>query len=320
MNNSITLREISSSRDIARFWREKDAMLLRDVQPNCDLDGPMTAEEVARLLAPAYRERVEAICSRRENPGYRFFFQEDGREVGFAFCVLYDREDGKCFLAEFCIYPPYRCRGVGKACFAALAERMAAAGAAYVELSTYCHRARRFWESLGFRYNGYSEGEDILFCRPPAETVPIAVERLTDPEDPDLGWQLRKLENGYLAEIGEALMTDEKMDRLTEAIRREKITFFLARRGYRAVGMCSVSPCFSTFSCGETGVFEDFYVEPVFRRQGAARALAQAAQDWSRSRDMASLTVCCAPVDEEMYRSLGFTAPLGRTLAHLTKR
>ena len=36
-----------------------------------------------------------------------------------------------------------------------------------------------------------------------------------------------------------------------------------------------------------------------------------------RERSIASLTVCCAPCDEAMHRALGFTVPLGRTLAWL---
>ena len=47
-------------------------------------------------------------------------------------------------------------------------------------------------------------------------------------------------------------------------------------RGTRAVGMCSVARCFSTFSCGDIGVFEDFFIEPVFRRKGIAREKARA--------------------------------------------
>lgn len=317
MDNNITLREIQSSRDIARFWDEADAMMLRDVQPNCDLDGPMTMEEAQRFLAPAYRERIEALCRRKENPGRRFFFEASSREVGFALCVLYDQEDGKCFVADFCVYPPYRCRGLGKACFAALAGRMSTEGAAYFELSTHCQRSRRFWESLGFRYNGYDEGEIILFCRPPAVRLPLTVERLANPEDPDLGWQLRKLMNGFLTEIGEARMDEGKWERLCRAVQEGRVTFFLARRGYRAVGMCSVSRCFSTFAWGDAGVFDDFFVEPVFRRQGGARLLAEAAQSWCREQGLASLTVGCSTGDAEMYRGLGFRETLGTMLAHI---
>jgi hypothetical protein len=39
-------------------------------------------------------------------------------------------------------------------------------------------------------------------------------------------------------------------------------------RGCRAVGMCSVAPVFSTFSCADVGIFEDFYVEPGVPQAG----------------------------------------------------
>ena len=91
----------------------------------------------------------------------------------------------------------------------------------------------------------------------------------------------------------------------------------MAKRGYRAVGMCSVAKCFSTFACTDTGVFDDFYIEPVFRKKGVARILAQEAQEWSNENGLASLTVCCAPCDEEMYQALGFNIRLGSTFAHI---
>ena len=120
-----------------------------------------------------------------------------------------------------------------------------------------------------------------------------------------------------MTEVGEEALTEEKQKRLAEAIRAEKISFFLAMRGTRAVGMCSVARCFSTFSCGDIGVFEDFFIEPVFRRKGIARKLAQAVQAWCRENGMASLTVSCAPCDEGMYRALGFALPLGQSFASL---
>ena len=108
-----------------------------------------------------------------------------------------------------------------------------------------------------------------------------------------------------------------QQEQLAQAIRDGKITFFAARRGYRAVGMCSVSRCFSTFTCTDVGIFDDFYIEPVFRKKGAARLLAQAAQEWSKENALASLTVTCAPCDEGMYQALGFDTHLGKAFAHL---
>ena len=72
MNDKITLRRAVSPRDIAQFWDEMDAMLLRDVVPNCDLDEPLTSEDVEYFRSTAYREGIEAICRRETNPGSRF--------------------------------------------------------------------------------------------------------------------------------------------------------------------------------------------------------------------------------------------------------
>ena len=49
---------------------------------------------------------------------------------------------------------------------------------------------------------------------------------------------------------------------------REIDLFSLARRGCRAVGMCSVSRCFSTFTCRDIGLLDDFFIEPVSDSQG----------------------------------------------------
>ena len=73
----------------------------------------------------------------------------------------------------------------------------------------------------------------------------------------------------------------------------------------------------STFSCSDTGVYEDFYIEPAFRGKGIARKLAQAAQAWCKDNGISSLTVCCAPCDEKMYQALGFDIALVTTFAHI---
>ena len=153
--------------------------------------------------------------------------------------------------------------------------------------------------------------KDQITAREAVAEMPIAVSELANPEEE----QLARLENDYLRQIGEPILTEEKRRALTEAIRAGRITFFM--RGAHAVGMCSVARCFSTFACSDVGVFENFYVEPEIRGRGVARMLAQAAQEWCRANGVASLTVCSAPCDAEMYQALGFGMPLGTTFAYL---
>mgnify|MGYP000762807829 CR=1 FL=1 len=233
--------------------------------------------------------------------------------VGFALAAVFTGEDGKCFILEFCVLPEHRGGGMGTACARTLLNWAREQGAGYAELNCTTPPRQRFWGRLGFVANGADEWGVPLMLLPPREHRPITVERLTDPTD----WQLGKLENGYRQDIGEEPLTEEQQERLTQAVREGRITFLVARRDGRAVGMCSVAEIFSTFACGPVGQLEDFYVEPVFRRRGVARQLVQAAQALCWERSIASLTVCCAPCDEAMHRALGFTAPLGRTLAWL---
>ena len=308
MENQITIREAIGENDVAVFWDQLHTYHKRDIFPNPD------SEDLEYFLGLEYYDHMMKIHSRPQDRCYFLFFHQDGQDIGFAMPVIYTTEDGKCFIMEYCVYPEFRGNGTGKECAKVLLDWAKKHGALYAELNHGNNERRRhFWESVGFIENGADEWGEPLMILPPAEDVPITVEVLADPED----WQLKKLENGFLKDIGESTATEEKQEQLTQAIRDGKITFFMAKRGYRAVGMCSVAKCFSTFACTDTGVFDDFYIEPAFRRKGIGRKLAQVAQDWCKENGLVSLIVCCAPCDEGMYQALGFETRLGATFAHI---
>ena len=308
MENTITIREAVTEDEISRFWEQLYLYFKRDI-----LAGK-SIEDLSYFLGSEYHEQMMKLHGRQQDRCFFLFFERDGQDIGFAMPVIYTTEDGKCFIMEFCVHPEHRGKGIGRECARVLLSWARENGALYAELNYGGdERRERFWQGVGFVQNGSDEWGDPLMILPPVEDVPITVEILRDPED----WQLRKLENGYLKEIGENPLTEEKQDQLAQAIRDGRITFFLAKRGDRAVGMCSVVSVFSTFACSETGVFEDFYIEPVFRRKGIARLLTQAVINWSKENELASLTVTCAPCDEGMYQALGFDARLGAAYAHI---
>lgn len=310
--SEITIKELTTQEETSRFWDRLCAYFRRDIFPEGELDRE---ESLDYFLGEEYRAVMEKHRTRPVDPLCFLAFARDGADIGFAIPAFYPSEDGKCFIMEFWAEPEFRGGGTGAACARALLAWAGARGASYFELNAEEEPRRRFWAALGFAPNGTDEWGNPCMLLPPEEALPLRVERLTDPDGPELGWQLLKLENSFLAEIREEPLTGEKKERLADAVRAGRIAFFLAMRGSRAVGMCSVSPCFSTFACGETGVFDDFYVEPPFRRQGAARLLARAAQGWCRERGMASLTVGCSAGDVGMYRALGFEVELGTMLA-----
>ena len=308
MENQITIREAITENDVAIFWEQLHAYHKRDIFPDSD------NENLEYFLGSAYHDYMIKMHSRRQDRCFFLFFCRNGQDIGFTMPVIYTTEDGKCFIMEFCVYPEFRGNGTGKECARVLLNWAREHGALYAELNHGSgERRRHFWESVGFIENGADEWGEPLMILPPAEDIPITVEVLSDPED----WQIKKLENGFKKDIGEEALTEEQQKQLQQAIKEGRITFFVAKRGYRAVGMCSVAKCYSTFSCSDTGVYEDFYIEPAFRGKGIARKLAQAAQTWCKNSGISSLTVCCAPCDEKMYQALGFDIGLGTTFAHI---
>lgn len=308
MENQITIREAITENDVAIFWEQLHAYHKRDIFPDSD------NENLEYFLGSAYHDYMIKMHSRRQDRCFFLFFCRNGQDIGFTMPVIYTTEDGKCFIMEFCVYPEFRGNGTGKECARVLLNWAREHGALYAELNHGSgERRRHFWESVGFIENGADEWGEPLMILPPAEDIPITVEVLSDPED----WQIKKLENGFKKDIGEEALTEEQQKQLQQAIKEGKITFFVAKRGCRAVGMCSVAKCYSTFSCSDTGVYEDFYIEPAFRGKGIARKLAQAAQTWCKNSGISSLTVCCAPCDEKMYQALGFDIGLGTTFAHI---
>lgn len=132
--------------------------------------------------------------------------------------------------------------------------------------------------------------------------------------------QLLTLQNEYKAQIGEGSLTSAQAKALEKAIRSGAIRFFVARQDAVLVGMCSVCQTFSTFDCALSGIFEDFYIQPAFRKRGVARALASFAQKNCAANGVNTLWVGASEGDKGMYEALGFSLQLGALLTWCKKQ
>lgn len=307
MENRITIREAITENEIATFWEQLYNYYKRDIFPD------PAGEEETHFLGAEYRQHMENIHNRPHDRCYYLLFYHNEQNVGFSMPVIYTSEDGKCFIMDFCVYPEFRGNGMGKECANALLKWAEKNGAFYAELNySGSIRRKHFWQSVGFIQNGSDQWGDPLMLFPPKESVPISVEILTDPED----WQLLKLENSFRSEIGVPALTAEMHHRLTAAIQNGETTFFVAKRGYRAVGMCSITRYFSSSLCSETGILSDLYVEPVFRKKRIAQMLCMAAMDFCKENNIANPSVFCSPKEKKLFQNLNFNNTLDILLMH----
>lgn len=300
------LRPIVTPEEVRAYKSMFTVYLTRDILLESDLGDPLTPEEFAHYSSDVYRSEITRLCARPVDPVHRYFMTENGERIGFIMCCTYHSEDGKCYIMETCIEPPFRGRGLGKTVFGLLKE---IEQAAYYELSTSSVRAKRFWEAQGFRLNGYGMDGSVMMLLPPVESTFTCEEM----QEKDFS-QLLPLLYKYKREIGEPPMTKAQQEALREEADGGRIRFFAAKRQTRVVGICSVCRIFSTYRCRDAGIFEDFYIEPVFRNQGVARRLTSHVQNICANEGMVSLWVGCSPTDAPMYNALGFTTPLGKLL------
>jgi GNAT superfamily N-acetyltransferase len=121
-------------------------------------DGIISDEEdIAYFTGEEYRGILRDQMMRSQNQHHMVYFCQDRERIGAASYCTYQSEDGKCFILDFWVFPPFRGNGTGHRCFDALAEYTEADGAKYYELNSEKEDSIRFWKSLGFCENGMDE-------------------------------------------------------------------------------------------------------------------------------------------------------------------
>lgn len=153
----IVVEEIPLER-IDTFWQAQMQYLVED--------GIITqADEIAYFSSEAYRGMIRAHMLRAVDRHHMVTFCRAGQRIGAAQYNTYQSEDGKCFVLDFWVFPPFRGGGTGKACFRALEQYTKKDGALYYELNCDRENAARFWQSLGFVEHGIDEYGVALWIR-----------------------------------------------------------------------------------------------------------------------------------------------------------
>jgi len=125
---------------------EADHDLLRELWE--EFEAELGGEDYLReTWEEAWDDLAETI-----RDGVALIAEDDGRPVGFVFCVLGDRGRKTAHVTDIYVRPEARNKGAGRALLAGLVAPARDAGLAHVSLEVLVHNAdaRRLYERLGF--------------------------------------------------------------------------------------------------------------------------------------------------------------------------
>ena len=110
--SEITIKELTTQEETARFWEKLHAYFRRDLFPQGE---PGREQALDYFLGEEYRAVMEKHRTRPVDPLYFLAFARGGADIGFAIPAFYPSEDGKCFIMEFWVEPEFRGGGTGAA-------------------------------------------------------------------------------------------------------------------------------------------------------------------------------------------------------------
>ncbi len=160
----ISVEEVSPDEDsLEEFWKQHIIYLTED--------GIISGQEdIDYFSGEEYRGVIRSHMLREKDRHHLVYFVREGLRIGAASYCIYQSEDGKCFILDYWVFPPFRGEGAGHHCFTALKEYTKAQGAAYYELNSEGKDAVRFWRAHGFLENGQDEwGMPLWILRPLAD-------------------------------------------------------------------------------------------------------------------------------------------------------
>ena len=114
-------------------------------------------EDIEYFSGDEYRGILLEHMKRDRNRHHMVWFIREGKRIGAASFCTYEDEDGKCFILDFGVFPPFRGSGTGHLCFEALRQYTGNGGAGWYEINSTKEDSVRFWRSLGFVENGTDE-------------------------------------------------------------------------------------------------------------------------------------------------------------------
>lgn len=94
-----------------------------------------------------------------------FVYDENDKYIGFIMYKIYNKEDGKTFILEFCIDKSSRNKGIGTQIAQEFEKYVRIEGATYLAINTSNENNRRFWQRFGFSETELDEWGKMIYTK-----------------------------------------------------------------------------------------------------------------------------------------------------------
>lgn len=165
MENNINLYYAKGNEDIEFFWKKRNEYFSKDIIPNCELGDELTEKDIEWFFSKEYKDHIMMLFERNVDPLYIVLINDNYLNIGFMTYIIYNSEDGKCFVLDYCIYQQYRNKGTGKKAFNLLEKDFITKGATYIELNVSNTNNERFWISNGFSKTNIKDEQNNFIYR-----------------------------------------------------------------------------------------------------------------------------------------------------------
>lgn len=169
--NNINLYYVKSNKDIEFFWERRNEYFIKDLIPNSELGDKINEEDIKWFFSKEYKDHIMKLFERKVDPLYIVLIKKDKYNIGFMTYVIYNSEDGKCFVLDYCIYQKYRNNGIGKKVFYLLEKDFINKGATYIDLNVSNTNNERFWIGNGFLKTNIKDDQNNFIYRKVLKTI-----------------------------------------------------------------------------------------------------------------------------------------------------
>lgn len=156
--------------EIADFWRKKREYEKNDIFPYLDETGEELKEIVSWYQSTDYYNIIMDLHTNSQKKArtlqFSYIYNVTGEYIGFIMYKIYNLEDGKCFILDFCIEKKVRNRNIGTEVFRFFEQYVKRnEEAIYCALNVSNNRSKRFWNKQGFDCQILNDHGDDVYVK-----------------------------------------------------------------------------------------------------------------------------------------------------------